>query len=269
MVLVAEVDLLHVPAPAQVPEVQLVAVLAAEQQLADHAVLDHRRGAPLAGHRDVLGDVPPQVVGQILRTAVDLPPAEHLERLVVQQRDTAGPLLAVRAAEAGQVDALRSTVEGVRPGVAGPLGQLLGLQHLDHRRLARVLFGVQDHDPGRAQPGHHQVAALGVRVRRVRTERGRAHVPAEVVQLVARVRHVGPADHLPVRRRVGVDVEHGQRVRLLGGPVEGDDVGQRLARAGRGVAGGRVERRVGGPQRHEGLLGVVDAGIRSPDRTRW
>ena len=33
LVLVAEVDALHVPAPAQVPEVQPVAVLAAEQQL--------------------------------------------------------------------------------------------------------------------------------------------------------------------------------------------------------------------------------------------
>ena len=64
LVLVAEVDGLQVPALAQVQEVQRVAVLAAEQQLADQPVLDHRGGAPLAGDQHVAGQVPPEVVGR-------------------------------------------------------------------------------------------------------------------------------------------------------------------------------------------------------------
>ena len=68
---------------------QPVAVLAAEQQFGDDAVLDHRRGAPLAGDQRVLGEVPPGVVGQVLRAAVGLPGPHHVERVVVEQRDAA------------------------------------------------------------------------------------------------------------------------------------------------------------------------------------
>src|SRR5690606_15875746 len=126
LVLVAQVDLLDVAAPAQVPEVQPVPVLAAEQQVGVDAVLDHVRGAPLGGDRDVAGEVPPEVVGQVLRAAVDLPAAQHLEGVVVQDGDAAGPA-AVRAAQRGDVQPVGAAVHGVRAGVAGPLGQLLGL----------------------------------------------------------------------------------------------------------------------------------------------
>jgi hypothetical protein len=53
------------------------------------------------------------------------------------------------------------------------------------------------------------------------------------VQLVADVGHVEPADRGAVGRRLGVDVDDGQRVGLavaVAAGVEGDDVGQLASR---------------------------------------
>ena len=80
---------LLVPALGEVPEVQRMAVLLAEQQFRHQAVLDHRGGAPLAGDQRVLVQVPPGVVGQVLRSAIGLPGAQHVEGVVVEQRDPA------------------------------------------------------------------------------------------------------------------------------------------------------------------------------------
>ena len=245
LVLRAEVDLLQVLAGAQVEEVDAVAVLLPEQQLADDPVLDHGRGAPLARHEDVVVEVPPEVVGEVLRTAVLLPRADDLEGVVVQQRDAAGPLIAERRTQIGDVDALGAAVRGVRPAVAGLALVLLRLDDLRDLRVERVVLDVDEVDAAGAQPHHQQVAALDVRMRVVGAQRRAARVPAVVVQLVPGVRHRAPADHLPVPGGRGVDVDDGQCVRLrlaLTSP-EGGDVGQPLRsglcrQAGRGVEGG-------------------------------
>ncbi len=64
-------------------------------------------------------------------------------------------------------------------------------------------------------------------------------------------RQVRPADDRAVARRLLVHVDDGERVGPLPGAVEGDDVGQVLARRGGGLGGGAVERGVGdGHGRH-------------------
>ena len=87
LMLLAQVERLHVAPLAQVPEVQAVAVLAVEQQLGLHPGLDHVRRAPLAGDHRVVAEVPPEVVVQVLLAAVDLPAAEHVEGVVVEHED--------------------------------------------------------------------------------------------------------------------------------------------------------------------------------------
>src|SRR5882757_4096064 len=248
LVLRTEVDLLLVLAGGQVPEVQLVAVLVAQQQLRVDPVLDHRRGAPLAGDQRVALQVPPGVVGQVLRAPVGFPGAQHVEGVVVQQGDAAGAVIPVRPAEAGQEYAVRAAVQGVRAGVAGLAAQLVGGDCPDELGLGRVRLGVVDVDVRAAQPGQQQVAALqavcAVVVSLVHECAG-AGIPTEMVQLVALGGQVGPADDLAVARRARVDIQHGQRIRLLPGPVEGDHVGELLGR-GRGcITGAAVERRIG------------------------
>src|SRR6266498_3948887 len=54
-------------------------------------------------------------------------------------------------------------------------------------RLARELvgLGIDDVDTGRTQPGHDKIASFDMRMRSVRTQRGAASIPSEVVQLIA------------------------------------------------------------------------------------
>jgi hypothetical protein len=70
------------------------------------------------------------------------------------------------------------------------------------------------------------VQAVGV-VPGVR-ERAAARVPSEVVQFVAPGRQIAPADDVAVAvgRRIGV--QHDERVRLFGGAVERDQIGERF-----------------------------------------
>jgi hypothetical protein len=87
LLLGAELDALAVLAPAQVPDVELMAVLA--EQIGIDATLDHVGRAPFAGNERVMPEVPPEVVGQILRTAVCFPVAFDGEILVVEHEDAA------------------------------------------------------------------------------------------------------------------------------------------------------------------------------------
>ena len=249
LVVRAEVDLLQVLALGQVPEVQAAAVLGAEQDFRHQAVLHRVRRAPFAGHHGVVAEVPPAVVAERLRAAVHLPASERLEALVVHDEDAAGRV-ALRVAERGHVDAARSAMDGVRARVAGLGGQLLRLDHLDDLRGARIGLGVEDVDARGAQSRHDEVAPLHMRVRHVRAEAGRAGVPAEMVQLVARVRHRHGVEDASVARRRRVDIHHRDRVRPLAVRIEGGDVGDGLRRGLRRHARRGIEARIGSPGGH-------------------
>ena len=101
LVVSPQVHPLDVLARGKIPEVQRMAVLVGQQQLRVDPVLDHGGGAPLAGDQRVLLEVPPRVIRQVLRPAVVLPGPQHVEGGMVEQRDPAGPVGPVGAAEAG------------------------------------------------------------------------------------------------------------------------------------------------------------------------
>src|SRR5438552_14893756 len=193
LVLLAEVDLLAMTALRQIPDVDLVAVLAGKQDLGVDAALDHLGRAPLARDRGVVTEVPPEVVGELLRSAVDLPSALDRESVVVDHEDSTGRV-AVRIAERTDVDPIGTAVDCVRPAVAGAVGNLLGLDRVDELRLLRIGLDVEDVDARRAKARHQQVPALEMRVRSVGTQGGAAHIPAEVVELIAYVGRVDAAD---------------------------------------------------------------------------
>ena len=100
--------------------------------------------------------------------------------------------------------------------------------------LLRIRLGVDDVNARRAQARHDEVAPLHMRVGRVGAKAGRARVPAEMVQLVAGIRHVDLADDLRVGARAGIDVDDGYRVGLLPVGVERRHIGQFLRRRFRG-----------------------------------
>src|SRR6266540_1012481 len=76
------------------------------------------------------------------------------------------------------------------------------------------------------------------------TERARAGIPAEMVQLVPGRRQLRPAHHLAVARRASVAVHDRHGVELLTGRVEGDHIGELLWRRSNRRRGRTIERRV-------------------------
>ena len=207
-----------------------------------------------------MAQVPPGVVRQILRPAVHLPLSAHLESLMVDQEHAARPL-ALSVAQRHHVDAFRPAMHGVRPRVAGLVGDLLGLDHLDDLGLLGVRLGIEDMDARGAQARHHQVAPLRVRVRCVGAQARGAGVPAEVVQLVALVGHLHVADDLGVGLRLGIDVDHGDRVGFLAVGIEGRDVGERLGRGLHRHAWRGVKARIGCPGSHGAFSALLPAGF--------
>ena len=160
-----------------------------------------------------------------------------------------GPLPS-RVPHRGEVDAIRAAVDGVRPRVARALDDFLGADRPHDPGRTGIWLGIEDVDVRGAQPRGDQVAALDVRMRRVRAEGGAAGVPAEVVELVARGRHRRAADDLRVGSRSRVDVDDRQPVRPPALGVEVDDVGEALGRRLCGQSRRRVEARVGRPGCH-------------------
>ncbi len=82
LLLRAQVQLLQVAARVQVKDVDLVAVFAAQQQLGNDAVLHHVGSAPFGGDHDVMPQMPPEIVSQLLRTAVLFPGSFQLKRIL-------------------------------------------------------------------------------------------------------------------------------------------------------------------------------------------
>ena len=234
---------------------QRAPVLPAQQQFGHQPVFEHVRRAPLAGDHRVGAQVPPEIVGEVLRAAVQFPTAAHLERFRIHDEDAAGTPAFGRPQRV-DVDAVRTAVHRVRPRVAGALDDGLRLDHLRDFRVARIGLGVHNVHARGAKAGHHQVAALHVRVRRVRAQARTARVPAEVVQLIARVGHLELAHHLPVGLRFRVHVDRGERIRrALPGRVQHRDVRQGFRRRLHRHLRRRVERLIGSPLRH-GVLSL-------------
>ena len=253
LVLRSQLQLLKMASGVQIPHVQRVAVLAAEQQIGVDAVLDHRRRAPLAGDHRVLSEVPPEVVGEVLGSAVAFPSAFDLERLRVEDENPARTV-AVGVAKGVDIDAVGTAMGRVRPAVAGLADDLGGVDDLDEPRAPGVGLRIEDVDAGRAHARHDQVAALHVRMRGIRAQTGAARVPPEMVQLVAGAWHDDAFDRRAITGRLGIQIEHGHRVGGLRIRVEQGDVGQCLPSGLHGHRGRRIEALVGQKLRHRGFL---------------
>lgn len=175
--------------------------------------------------------MPPDVVGEPLRSAVALPGAQHFEAFVVQQGDAARPVRTVRAAQAGQEHAVGAAVECVRTRVSGLGGQLLGLDRFDEAGAGGIGVGVEDVQPGGAQSRNDQVAPRSAVMTGMR-QRARAGVPAEVVQFVAQAGQLDVGGHAAVHGGFGVGADREQGIRALCGRVEPDDIGELLPGCG-------------------------------------
>jgi hypothetical protein len=134
-------------------------------------------------------------MGEALRAALNLPAAEHVEALGVDEEDAAGRI-ALGVAERGDIDAVGSAMDRVRAAVAGRLDHLRGLDHPHDVGAFRVGLGVDDVDARGAQARDHEIAPLDMGVRGVGAKARAARVPAIMVELIAGLRHVDAAHDL-------------------------------------------------------------------------
>src|SRR5262249_24632389 len=111
-----------------------------------HAVLDHVRSAPFAADQRVEPEVPPKIVMQKLRAAVDFPLTENLERLAIKHEDAAGAL-AVGISERTDVNRFRPTVNGMRTRIVGARENFLWLDDFDDLWFPRVGLRIDDMNP--------------------------------------------------------------------------------------------------------------------------
>ena len=232
--LLAEVDRLLERPPLEIPEVDPLPVPAGADVGEVEARLVRVRLAELRRDEDVLARLVPEVVVERRPRAAVLPAALHLERLRVDDGEPPGAV-AVGVAEHRDDDVVAGhAVHGVRPRVAGRGDHLLRLDHLLDPRPSRVVGDVDDVEPRRAEAGHDQVRAVGP------VAGGRAAIPAEVVQLVADVRHRQLVDDPALLR-----VDDGEEVRLgdARALVQAGEVEELLLRRRHRVLWRAVERR--------------------------
>ena len=180
----------------QVPEVESAAVAAGGDVVEVEARLVRVRLAELRGDQHVLARLVPEVVVERRRLAAVLPAALDLERLRVEHREAAGAV-AVGVAEHADRRRCRRACSARCAAACNPVfaTSSSGSITFSIRGAARVVGDVDDVDARRAEARHDQVRAVGA------VARGAAAVPAEVVQLVADVRHRRLVDDPPAPRR--------------------------------------------------------------------
>src|ERR1700686_2286307 len=89
LLLGAKIERLHVPPLAQIPNMQRVTIAALQQNFGVHSLFDHVRRAPLAADERVISQVPPEVVTEILRSAIDFPLSQYVEALRIEDKNAA------------------------------------------------------------------------------------------------------------------------------------------------------------------------------------
>src|ERR1700694_5148676 len=182
---------------AQIPEVQFMPVAALEQDFRVEAILDHVGRAPFAGDDGVESEMPPEIVGEVLRPSVHFPLSEDIEALRVHDEYSAGAV-AIGCAEGAGVDPFKAAVDGGGRRVSGSRRQHFRLDYFYDLRFPWIGLGVDNVDAGGTNSGDDEIAALHVRMRRVGAQACAACVPTEVVQLVAWVWHVHTSNDLAV-----------------------------------------------------------------------
>src|SRR5437016_13273139 len=116
LLLFAQIERLKMASSAQVPNVHLMAVFAAENQLRMQATFDHVRRAPLAAQQGVETQMPPVIVMKKLRSTVHFPLAQNVERFAIEHENAARAVTIGRS-ECANINAFRATVNRVRTSI--------------------------------------------------------------------------------------------------------------------------------------------------------
>ena len=129
--------------PTQIPNVHLMTVFAAQEQIGLQSVFDHVRGAPFAGQQRVETEMPPEIVLEKLWTPVHLPLTQNVERFAIEH-ENAARAVAIGRSERANVNAFRSTVNRVWTRIIRARKNFFWLDHFGDLRFSRVGLSVDN-----------------------------------------------------------------------------------------------------------------------------
>src|SRR5918994_705250 len=112
MILTAQIQGLKMTPTAQVPDMKLMTIAALQEYLGVEPALDHVWRAPLAGDHGVVAQVPPEVVGEVLRSPIDFPAPQGIKAFVIHHEDTARAI-SIGGTKRAHINSLRAAVDGV------------------------------------------------------------------------------------------------------------------------------------------------------------
>src|SRR5947207_2509682 len=141
-----------------------MAVAATQQNFRIYSVLHHVGRSPFAGDESIESQMPPEIIGELLWTSLQLPLPEDIEALVIHHENAAGTV-AVRSSQRAHQDSVGTAMSRMRGCVSSARGQSLRLNHLHDLRIARIRLGIDDMDARRVDAGHDQVAAFHMGMR--------------------------------------------------------------------------------------------------------
>src|SRR5262249_33588943 len=108
-------------------------------------MLNHVWRTPFAGNRNVVAEMPPEIIGEILRTAVHFPAAQHVEAFMIEEEQPSRTST-LGSAKGANVDRVGAAMNGMRTTIAGARGEFFWFDYLDDLRITRLRFGVNDVD---------------------------------------------------------------------------------------------------------------------------
>src|SRR5215469_16225189 len=100
----------------------------------------------------------------------------------------------------------------VRPAITRVAHYCVGLDYFHQGRGSGVRFRIDDVNARRAKTGHDEIAALHVRVWRIRAKTGTTSVPSKMMQLIAGFWHVHLSYEAAVSFRRRIDIDHSERI---------------------------------------------------------
>src|SRR5438045_5289338 len=106
LLLLAQVERLHMAAAAQVPNVHLMSVFAAEEEVGLQAAFNHIRRAPFACEQRVEPQMPPEIVMKKLRSPVHFPLAKNVKCLAIEH-ENATRAISIGRSKGANVNAFR------------------------------------------------------------------------------------------------------------------------------------------------------------------
>src|SRR5437899_10592453 len=131
------------PASTQSPDMHLMSIFAAEEEVRLQSVFDHIRRAPFATQQRVEPQMPPEIVMQKLWAPTHLPLTKDFERLTIEHENTP-TAFAIGCSKRANVNAFRPALNRVRTPIVSARRDLLRVDHLNDLRLSRARLELEE-----------------------------------------------------------------------------------------------------------------------------